>query len=222
MDGKDGSYQYRDMEGAILNWWPSTKKVTFQGNGEAKKRLEAALEGAASPRPAPGSGAPAAASSVKKRQIFVVHGHDKDTRDQLELVLHRLSLDPHILVNSSGEGKTIIEALEGKIGKDYSSDFGIVLFTPDDFGFAKADGEAKKEPRARQNVILEAGMLLSSLTRSRIALLMKGHVELPSDLQGVIQLRFNDHIREIVPKLCDRLREAGIDISNDSITAAMA
>jgi len=30
------------------------------------------------------------------------------------------------LMNSSGGGKTIIEALEGKIGRDYSSDFGIV------------------------------------------------------------------------------------------------
>jgi len=49
-------------------------------------------------------------------------------------------------MNSSGGGKTIIEALEGKSGRDYSSDFGIVLMTPDDVGYAKKDGPEKAEP----------------------------------------------------------------------------
>jgi predicted nucleotide-binding protein len=80
---------------------------------------------------------------------------DSDARDQLELALHRLGLQPFILMNSSGGGKTIIEALEGQIGRDFTSDFGIVLMTPDDFGYAKKEGLDKAEPRARQNVILE-------------------------------------------------------------------
>ncbi|MBC7822132.1 MAG: nucleotide-binding protein, partial [Planctomycetaceae bacterium] len=119
-------------------------------------------------------------------------------------------------------GKTIIEALEGHIGRDYSSDFGIVLMTPDDIGYSKADGIDKSEPRARQNVVLETGMLLASLTRSRMALLVKGHLELPSDLQGFIRFNFNDHVREVVPKLCARLREVGIDIDPTKISAASA
>jgi predicted nucleotide-binding protein len=44
-------------------------------------------------------------------------------------------------MNSGGGGQTIIEAIEGKIGKDYLGDFGIVLTTPDDVGYSK------KEPR---------------------------------------------------------------------------
>jgi len=47
-------------------------------------------------------------------------------------------------MNSSGGGKTIIEALEGKIGRDYSSDFGIVLITPDDVGYAKKKTDLRK------------------------------------------------------------------------------
>jgi predicted nucleotide-binding protein len=89
-------------------------------------------------------------------------------------------------------------------------------------GYAKADGPEKAEARARENVILEIGMLLASLTRSRMALLVKGHVELPSDLQGIIQLKFNDHIRDIVPKLCSRLREAGIEIDAHKLSEACA
>ena len=46
-------------------------------------------------------------------------------------------------MNSGGGGKTIIEALEGQIGRDFTSDFGIVLMTPDDFGYSKKDGDKK-------------------------------------------------------------------------------
>jgi len=61
----------------------------------------------------------AAAKQKNKPHIFVVHGHDRDARDQLELVLRRLQLDPYILQNQDGGGKTLIEALEQKIYKEY-------------------------------------------------------------------------------------------------------
>src|ERR1700685_164676 len=96
-----------------------------------------------------------------KPQIFVVHGHDETARDQLELVLRRLDLDPFVLMNTSGGGMTIIESLEKKIGKEGEARFGIVLLTPDDVGYARRDGEKEGKPRPRQNVILEMGMLLS-------------------------------------------------------------
>jgi predicted nucleotide-binding protein len=99
--------------------------------------------------------------------VFVVHGHDPGAREQLELVLHKLGLQPFVLQNTDGGGLTIIESLERMIGKNATSSFGIVLLTPDDMGYAKQDGEAEAKPRARQNVILEMGMLLASLTRER-------------------------------------------------------
>jgi hypothetical protein len=58
-------------------------------------------------------------------------------------------------MNSSGEGRTIIEALEGYIGRDFSSDFGIVLMTADDLGYYKRSVgmggslQACREPRPR-------------------------------------------------------------------------
>lgn len=205
---------FRSDDGAVLNWWPSTGTVQIQGkSNEAKAALAALI---ANPVPTTATPAPAR----QKTQIFIVHGHDPVARDQLELALRRLGLEPFVLMNSSGGGKTIIEALEGKIGHDYSADFGIVLMTPDDIGYLKSDGPEKAEPRARQNVVLETGMLLSSLTRERMAIVVKGHVELPSDLQGIIQFRYNDHIKEIVPKLCQRLKEAGFDLQPGQIASA--
>lgn len=211
-DAGDGRREFRSRDGGVLSWWPSTGTVTCQGSVEGKAALETALGDITS--------APRREASSVGRQIFIVHGHDKAARDDLELTLHRLGLKPFILMNSSGGGKTIIEALEGKIGKDYSSDFGIVLITPDDVGYEQTDGPEKAEPRARQNVVLETGMLLASLTRERMAILIKGHLELPSDLQGVIHYGFNVRIAEIVPKLVQRLQEVGFTITAEQIAAA--
>jgi predicted nucleotide-binding protein len=211
-----GKHSFRSQDRGVLNWWPGTGTVQLQGQNDAKAKLEAALATAEAGASRPG----AAPAEEKQRQIFIVHGHDTAARDELELALRRLGLEPFVLMNTSGEGKTLIEALEGKIGRDYSSDFGIVLMTPDDVGYAKKDGQERAEPRARQNVILETGMLLSSLTRARMAIVVKGHVELPSDLQGIIRFGYNDHVKEIVPKLCQRLKEAGFDLQPAQIAAA--
>ena len=55
-------------------------------------------------------------------------------------------------------------------------------------------------------------MLLSSLTRKRCAILTKGFVEMPSNMGGIITIPFNDHVREAVPKLVQRLQEAGFKV----------
>ncbi len=220
-DADSGKHTYKTQTGGILNWWPSKGTLQFQGKPAAKEGLESKVVEQLN-NPDGGAAefyhAPSKASTAQS--IFVVHGHDADARDQLELVLRRLKLEPFILMNTTGGGKTIIEALEGQIGRDYSSAFGIVLMTPDDMGYAISHGPEKIEARARQNVILETGMLLSSLTRERMALIVKGHVEIPSDIDGIIRFHYNDHIREIVPKLCKRLGEAGIAIDPDRISEA--
>lgn len=184
-DDAKGKHTFRDTGGGILNWWQNTGTLNFQGNANATAALEAVFDDTSL-----GQSSSVITSGHKKvrdhKQIFIVHGHDTEARDQLELALRRLGLEPFVLMNTGGSGKTIIESLEGQIGRNFTSDFGIVLMTPDDYGYAKDDGETKAEPRARQNVILEAGMLLSSLTRSRMVIIVKGHLEMPSDLQGVI------------------------------------
>jgi predicted nucleotide-binding protein len=119
-----------------------------------------------------------AAIVAQPKQVFVVHGHDEIAKEQLELVLHKLGIDHFILANSGGGGLTIIEALEAKIGHNSNAtSFGIVLMTPDDMGYALSAGTDNIQPRARQNVVLEMGMLISSIGRKNIAILVKGHLE---------------------------------------------
>ncbi|HDS1675545.1 TPA: nucleotide-binding protein [Stenotrophomonas maltophilia] len=222
-------HQLKMVDGAILNWYPTTGTISFQGSKSASDALRTRLEQTLS---LPASNAPKSSSSSvsevapakveAKGKVFVVHGHDQATREQLELILHKLGLDPFVLQNTGGGGLTIIEALEKEIGPNPNAEvkFGIVLLTPDDFGYSKQDGAEKNQPRARQNVVLEMGMLLSAIGRTNVAILKKGHMEVPSDAQGILYLPFNDHVKEVVPRLVDRLTNAGFVLDPSSITKA--
>lgn len=211
LDPDANRYGFRSKRGEILNWWPSKGTVQFQGKKSDAFRI--AFEGAAG-----GATPKSAVDTASEAKIFVVHGHDRDARDQLELVLMRLGLSPYILQNHDGGSQTIIEALEQNIYREAA--FGIVLLTPDDFGYSKLAGETEKQPRARQNVILEMGMVMAALGRPKMAILQKGALERPSDTDGILRIEFNDHVREIVPKLAQRLQAAGFNIDPRKIADA--
>lgn len=227
---QEHGHQLRTQEGAIINWYTTTGKIVIQGKKPAKEKLTeawcayngtstqgATTEGISEPPP---PNAPQNPGNANKK-VFVVHGHDTTSREQLELVLHKLGLDPFVLANTGGGGLTIIEALEAEImAKNNQARFGIVLMTPDDIGYSKAEGADNAQPRARQNVVLEMGMLISAVGRGNVAILKKGHMEVPSDAQGILYIPFNDHVKEVVPKLTDRLRAAGFVLNPDSITRA--
>ena len=223
---QEHGHQVRTVEGAIVNWYPSKGTMVFQGPKETRERLQGAwgtYTGAAPAAPAITVAEPVAPTNpvTANKKVFVVHGHDSAAREQLELVLHKLGLDPFVLANTGGGGLTIIEALEAEIGpKSNQARFGIVLMTPDDMGYAKSSGPENVQPRARQNVVLEMGMLISAVGRPNVAILKKGHIEVPSDAQGILYIPFNDHVKETVPKLADRLRAAGFVLNPEAITRA--
>jgi predicted nucleotide-binding protein len=222
--------QIRTEEGAIINWFPSTGTLQYQGKPVPKQRLQdsiATYTGVAVPNPpliqTSETAEPQAPNSYnnENKKVFVVHGHDAVAREQLELVLHKLGLYPFVLQNTSGGGLTIIEALEQEIGPNSNqARFGIVLLTPDDMGYVKHDAPENAQPRARQNVILEMGMLISAVGRGNVAILKKGHIEIPSDANGILYIPFNEHVKETVPKLTDRLRAAGFVLNPSAITNA--
>lgn len=215
-DDGNGRISFKSQRKGVLNYWPHKGTVLCQGKAEPKAELEAVFLSSVAAAPV------AAATRPKdgKTKIFVVHGHDTVALEQLELVLRRLGLDPYILQNNDGESKTLIEALEQQIYREAA--FGIILMTPDDYGYPKAKTDADRQPRARQNIILEMGMVLASLGRERMVLLKKGALEMPTDVNGVIYLEFNEHVKEIAVKLATRMKGAGIEIDDALIHAAAA
>jgi len=230
---KSAHTQLRTSDGGIIDFYDQSPRrtVVVRGPADTRARLQAALgpqlEGYAAQMPVVGAqpvfgpGPPPRGADPHRDKVFVVHGHDATAREQLELTLHRLGLDPFVLANTGGGGLTIIEALEAEIGGgDGQAKFGIVLLTPDDIGYARSEGSDNAQPRARQNVVLEMGMLLAALGRGRVAILKKGHLEVPSDAQGILYVGFNDHVREAVPRLVDRLTHAGFNLNPAAIAKA--
>jgi len=229
VNDNDSLKQVRTNQGAIVNWYPSTGTLQFQGKQKPKKKLKEAWGTYTGNSESEfiqvqeDNSSPVSPQNpdIASKKVFVVHGHDDAAREQLELVIHKLGLNPFVLANTGGGGLTIIEALEKEIGpEDNKARFGIVLLTPDDVGYAKKDGADSAEPRARQNVILELGMLISAIGRPNIAILKKGHLEIPSDTKGMLYIPFNDHVKETVPKLTDRLRDAGFVLNPEAISRA--
>jgi len=158
----------------------------------------------------------AAGGNKKKRsqkpKIFVVYGHDPKAKAELEAMLRRWELEPLILDQLPSEGQTIIEKLEKYTNEDVQ--FAVILATPDDEGYARGKPDEKKF-RARQNVVLELGLLLSKLGRARVAILLKNQqeTERPSDIQGLIYFPFNDNVEETKVYLAKEMSRQGLRIT---------
>ena len=71
--------------------------------------------------------------------------------------------------------------------------------------------------RARQNVILELGMVLARLGRSRVAILKKESVEDPSDIAGLVYLPFKERVDEVRSMLFRCLEDAGYQPDNAAL-----
>lgn len=153
-----------------------------------------------------------AGSATKLRKVFVVYGHDETAKAQLEAMLRRWGLEPLILDQLPSEGQTIIEKLEKYTDQ---VNFAVVLATPDDEGY-KSGRVDEKAYRARQNVVLELGMMLKQLGRKKVGILVKQqeNMERPSDIQGLMYIPFKDNLQEAAPLLAKEMAEQGyvIDI----------
>lgn len=151
------------------------------------------------------------------RKVFVVYGHDTRTRTDLEAMLRRWDLSPILLDQLASEGDTLIEKLERTT---QSAAFAVVLATPDDEGHPK-DQASEKKYRARQNVVLELGMMLASLGRKKVAVLLqqldKGVMERPSDIDGLIYIPFTDSVEDAKLQLAKELNKQGLQINLNSL-----
>ena len=122
------------------------------------------------------------------KPVFIVHGHDHETRDEVAKFVSNWGLTATILDKQPNEGRTIIKKFEDCADE---AGFAIVLFTPDDVG-ASVKNRTDLRYRARQNVILELGYLIKALGRERVCILRKEGVELPSDIDGVVYVPLDD------------------------------
>lgn len=119
-------------------------------------------------------------------KIFIVHGRDDLAKTESARFVEQLDFSAIILHEQASGGKTIIE----KLDDNTNVGFAIVLYTPCDVG-GIAGGDHKKF-RARQNVVFEHGYLIAKLGRQNVCALVKGDIEIPTDISGVVYIPMDD------------------------------
>lgn len=159
------------------------------------------------------SAAPVSASAPSKKKakpaldyskVFIVHGRDDLAKVSAARFIEKLGLTAVILHEQVNGGMTIIEKIEANTNVG----FALVLYTPCDSGGLVGD---PPKPRARQNVVFEHGYLIAKLGRGNVCALVKGSVEVPNDISGVVYVPLDEHNAWHLA-LAKELRNAGYDI----------
>ena len=118
----------------------------------------------------------------KCSKVFIIHGHDDGAKNETARFVEKLGFEAVILHEQVDSGDTIIE----KLGKHTDVGFAIVLYTECDIGGVIKSKPEEMKPRARQNVIFEHGLLIGKIGRPNVVALLKGNVEFPNDISGVV------------------------------------
>ena len=154
---------------------------------------------------------PVQVKSLKK--VFVVHGHDTELKNDVELFLKSINLEPIVLHRQLDEGLTLIEKFE----KHSDVNYAIILLTPDDIAYSISEKDKKEEDkkielRSRQNVIFEFGFFVGRISRKNVCCIYKEGITLPSDLNGLVYKKVNKTVEEIGLPLMKELKNAGLKI----------
>lgn len=150
-----------------------TKKIT----GRILKECESLIEETPNNPKAP----------MDKSKVFIVHGHDGEAKQAVARFVENLGFEAIILHEQASAGNTIIEKIEA----NSNVGFGIVLYTPCDLGRSKEEKDQLK-PRARQNVVFEHGYLIGKIGRENVCALVKGDIETPNDISGVVYIKMDE------------------------------
>jgi predicted nucleotide-binding protein len=152
---------------------------------------------------------PGAAVPVASERVFLVHGRDEAAKEATARAIEKLGLEVVILHERPSGGRTIIEKLEY-----YADSVGyvVVLLTPDDVG---GENSSSLSSRSRQNVMLEMGWFIGKLGRPRVCALLKGSLELPSDISGVVYVSLDDGNWRT--KLAQEMRAAGLPVKPERL-----
>lgn len=149
--------------------------------------------------------------NFSKESVFIVHGHDDTATTKTARFVEKLGFKAIILHEQSSGSKTVIEKIEA-----YSDvGFGIVLYTPCDTG-GKIQDPLDLKNRARQNVVFEHGFLIGKIGRKNVCALVKGEVETPNDISGVVYVKMDDADAWEI-KVAKELKNAGYNVDMNKL-----
>lgn len=141
-----------------------------------------------------------------RKSVFIVHGHDEVAKIKTARFIQTIGLNPIILHEQANSGNTIIE----KIEENSNVGFGLILYTACDIGTNSNEPNNLKN-RARQNVVFEHGFLIGKIGRKNVCALVKGEIEIPNDISGIVYVNMDDDDAWFL-KIAKELVNAGYNI----------
>lgn len=146
---------------------------------------------------------------LDKSKVFIVHGHDDALKNEVALFINNLQLQPIILHMEVSNSGSIIEKIEANSDVGYA----IILYTACDIG-AKKGEEDNLQGRARQNVVFEHGYFIGKIGRKNTCALVKGDVEKPNDISGVVYVSYSGNWKL---DIANELQSLGYDIDKNNM-----
>ncbi len=139
-------------------------------------------------------------------RIFIIHGANEAKWRELSSMLSEMNLKPIVLSEKTNAANTLIEKFE-KYAKDCSA--AVAILSADDL---VEDKNGKKYFQARPNVWFELGWFYSKLGKDKVLLICEEIEDnvTPSDLQGVVQLRYGKNVQEVYRPLSKEFEAMGI------------
>jgi hypothetical protein len=141
---------------------------------------------------------------VDHKRVFLIYGHDKQAPQSRDKVKQFLS-DRQVEVSEITPGSLSINLLDGLLDRMRNCAAILALCTPDD--------RTDESRLPRPNVLLEIGIAVGLANGpQRLILLQHAQASLPTDLDGILTLRFNRSVDEVLPDLEKRLKRLHVSL----------
>ncbi|MBC5787146.1 MULTISPECIES: TIR domain-containing protein [Clostridiaceae] len=124
-------------------------------------------------------------------KVFLLHGRNSQFKDVVIKLLEKQNIQPIMLT----QGYTMMEQVQAN--QDIIAS--IVLFSEDDTG--KPNEEKEFHSRAGQSVLFGAGYLTGKLGKDKTLLLSSGLLELPPDLQDIVNTNTGNWQLDVLKQL---------------------
>jgi predicted nucleotide-binding protein len=149
--------------------------------------------------------ATAIADDERRRKVFITHGKNKDLVDPIKKLLEYGELVPVVSVDRQSVSKPVPEKV-----MDDMRDCGAAIIHVDADRSIK-EGDGTEHVILNPNVLIEIGAAMAFYGR-RFILLVREGVKLPSNLQGLYEVRYTNDTLDAVATI--KLLEAIKDIKN--------
>lgn len=144
----------------------------------------------------------------RRRRVFITHGKNRDLVEPIRKLLEYGELEPVVSVERQSVSKPVPE----KVMDDMRGCGAAIIHVDADRTIADQDGN--EHVLLNPNVLIEIGAAMAFYGR-RFILLVREGVKLPSNLQGLYEVRYQDKTLDAAATI--RLLEAIKDIKNYSL-----